>query len=345
MNGSGLHELELGGSLWRSFVADRSEATAFHDPAWAELLAECYGYRPFVLAVLDNQGEPLAGLPFLETKTVRRTRRWVSLPFTDMCEPLAIDRAATRALADGLEPARAEAGVKRLEVRSELEAPGASPSAQALSHVLHLEPDAEAVFRRLSRSQAQRNVARARRLDVVVRRGEGRADLDRAFFHLQTETRRRLGVPIQPRRFYSLLWDRMIEPNRGSLLLAYSGALPIAGAVFLHSQRTLTFKFGASLKSHWHLRGNALIFWTAIQQGCESGAETLDFGRTELDHGGLRTFKQNWGGRELPLSYTFFGTPSRRRSTGLAKSAVAGVIRHSPPFVCRAVGASLYKYA
>jgi Acetyltransferase (GNAT) domain len=342
---SALRELELADPRWRSFVAGRPESTAFHDPAWAELLADCYGYRSFALGVLDDRGRLLAGLPFLETKTLRRRRRWVSLPFSDMCEPLATDTTSAAALAEGLEQARTEAGIEHLEVRSELVARGAARSLQGLRHVLELDRDEAAVFRRLSRSQVQRNVARARKEGVLVRQAERRGDLERTFFDLQLETRRRLGVPIQPRRFYTLLWDRLLEPGRGFLLLAYSGATPIGGAVFLHSARTVTYKYGASLKSHWHLRGNALIFWTAIQLGCASGAETLDFGRTELRHEGLRTFKRSWGTRELPLRYTTFGALSERRTPALARSALASVIRHSPPFVCRAVGASLYKYA
>src|SRR5437763_11599971 len=60
-----LHELELDDPRWRSFVAASPEATSFHNPAWAQLLADCYGYRPFALAALDGSGELQAGLPFL----------------------------------------------------------------------------------------------------------------------------------------------------------------------------------------------------------------------------------------------------------------------------------------
>lgn len=339
-----VHELELGDPRWSAFVAGMPEATAFHDPAWAELLSECYGHRPFVLAMLDPRGEITAGLPLLEATTLRRRRRWVSLPFSDSCEPLLTDPSGASALAGALERARSEAGVDRLEVRADFELPGAVHTSLALRHLLALEPDEGAVFRRLSRSQVQRNIARARDEGVVVRFAESRADLDETFFALQVETRRRLGVPVQPRRFYSLLWERMIEQGRGFLLLAYAGETPIGGAVFLRSPRVLTYKFGASSKSAWRLRGNPLIFWTAIQHGCATGAEIFDFGRTELGHEGLRAFKRSWGTREVPLVYTAVGA-ARQPSRDLARSALAVVIRHSPPFVCRALGATLYRYA
>jgi CelD/BcsL family acetyltransferase involved in cellulose biosynthesis len=341
---AGLDALDLGDPRWRSLVAASPEATSFHNPAWAQLLADCYGYRPFVLAALDSRGELQAGLPFLETTTLRGKRRWVSLPFSDMVEPLAADPAALAALVGGLEPSRVEAGIERVEIRADLDVPEAVHTSPALRHVLDLDRNEDEVYQRLSRSQVQRNIARAVREGVVVRVGESRADLDETFFALQIETRRRLGVPVQPRRFYTLLWERMIEPGDGFLLLAYAGKVPIGGAVFLSAPHTLTFKFGASLKSHWPLRGNQLIFWTAIQHGCATGAEKFDFGRTELRHEGLRTFKRNWGTRELPLRYTVAGA-AHRESSVIARSALAGVIRYSPSFVCRALGATFYKYA
>src|SRR5947207_1524705 len=98
-----LHELELGDPRWSAFVAGMPEATAFHDPVWAQLLSECYGHRAFVLATLDPHGEITAGLPLLETRTLRRRRRWVSLPFSDSCEPLVADPSAASALARELE--------------------------------------------------------------------------------------------------------------------------------------------------------------------------------------------------------------------------------------------------
>jgi len=42
--------------LWLDFLSKQENANIFHHPAWAGLLAECYGYRPFVLLSLDEGG-------------------------------------------------------------------------------------------------------------------------------------------------------------------------------------------------------------------------------------------------------------------------------------------------
>jgi CelD/BcsL family acetyltransferase involved in cellulose biosynthesis len=340
-----LQRVELTDERWGSFVAARPEATAFHTPAWAEMLCECYDLRGFVLASFNGHGFPTAGMPVIELpRLLRRGSRWVSLPFTDTCSPLAVEPDHKQQLLDGLEEARTVAEVDRLEIRAPVVAQNARQFIAAFGHRLTLEPDPEAVLRRLDRSQVQRNIRRAEREGVVVRQADRETDLDHVFFELQVETRRRLGVPVQPRRFYTLLWRRLIEPGHGFLLLAYAGARPIAGAVFLRAGLTLTYKFGASSREHWHLRPNVLLFWTAVQLGCSSGAQVLDFGRTEVNDQGLRSFKLNWGTREEPLTYTVLGHPGGNTVRSLQPS-LGRLIKHSPLWVCRAVGASLYRYA
>jgi lipid II:glycine glycyltransferase (peptidoglycan interpeptide bridge formation enzyme) len=241
-----------------------------------------------------------------------------------------------------LDRARREASVEQLELRSQLHVPGASVVGEAVATSLELERDEDAVLRRLHPSQ-RRNIRRAEREGVVVRRAERRADLDRVFFDLQLQTRRRLGVPVQPRRFFTLLWQHMLEPGHGALLLAYHGTTPIAGTVILEGHGHLTYKFAASSREHWQLRPNSLLLWCAIQHGCASGATSFDLGRTELRHASLLAFKRQWSTAEGPLRYTVLGRPESSARTGLA-AAAEPLVKRSPPWVCRALGDLFYRY-
>lgn len=339
---SALRRVELDDRDWTAFVAARPEATAFHRPAWSALLAECYGFRPFALVHAED-GSVRAGLPVLEIRSrLTRRTRWSSLPFTDACPPLAAGPGEAAALPAELDAARAAAAVERLEVRAELAFPGAGVAGDAVVHTLDLDRDEDGVFRRIHASQ-RRNVRRAEREGVVVRRAEARSDLDRVFYALQLDTRRRLGVPVQPRRFFALLWERFLAVGHGFLLLAYAGATPIAGAVFLCGNERLTYKFGASDRAHWALRPNSLVLWRAIQHGCESGLVSMDFGRTERRHAGLLAFKRQWSTAEEPLRYTVLGRGPSGSGRGLA-SAAEPLIRRAPPVVCRALGEALYRF-
>jgi CelD/BcsL family acetyltransferase involved in cellulose biosynthesis len=79
--------LQLEDPRWREFVESRPQSTIFHHPAWARLLADCYGYRAMIVALADG-GAVTAGLPAIDVSLPFGARRWVSLPFTDHCPPL-----------------------------------------------------------------------------------------------------------------------------------------------------------------------------------------------------------------------------------------------------------------
>lgn len=326
---------------WQELVASRPEATAFHHPAWAALLNECYGHRPFVLALANADDTLAAGVPVLEARGLRG-RRWASLPYTDACAPLG-EQAYLAQLVASLDDERRAAGVDRAEVRALVEGPAAHHVARGVVHELALQGDPEAVRAGFTQN-VRRGVGRAQREQVRVRQGSERGDLLDAFYALHLATRRRLGVPIQPRRFFELLWERMLEPGLGFVLVAESRERPAAAAVFLVWNRKLIYKFGASDPACWGVRPNHAIFWDAIRRGCELGCEVLDFGRSDLQQQGLREFKSGWGAVERPLVYTTLGAPPRP-SSGRAERLLARVIRRSPLWVCRLFGERLYKYA
>jgi CelD/BcsL family acetyltransferase involved in cellulose biosynthesis len=150
---------------------------------------------------------------------------------------------------------------------------------------------------------------------------------------------------VQRRQFFRLLWQRVIEPGDGFLLIAEAGREPVAAAVFLGGARVITYKYGASNAAAWSLRPNHLLFWTAIRRACECGYVELDFGRTDLADTGLRAFKAGWATVEEPLEYMTLSERPPSEGRGRAAHLLSGLIRRSPNFVCRALGALFYRYA
>ena len=218
-------------------------------------------------------------------------------------------------------------------------------AAGAVIHELELESDPESLRKRFSRSQVVRNIARAEREGVVVRRAVGQQDLH-AFYRLHTQTRRRQGVPVQPRRFFELLWSRLVDPGLAYILLAdVPGAEAVAGALFLQVGETTIYKFGASDVESLPLRPNHLIFWTAIQKACARGDRRFDFGRTDLGNTGLRAFKRGWGAEERPLRYSALTPGAAAGAEGAASRALGSAIRRGPKWVCTVTGQALYRYA
>jgi CelD/BcsL family acetyltransferase involved in cellulose biosynthesis len=334
-------QLAVDEERWLAFVRTRSEATAFHHPAWALLLAECYSMPGLVLALADDRGGLRAGVPVLRApRLARRARRWVSLPFTDALPPL-VESADAGLLATALEAWRQASDVERIELRAAL--PGARQAVTAVTHLLPLDDDLDRVERGYAPA-VRRNIRAAGREGLVVRTIDSEHALADEYYRLHIDTRRRLGVPPQPRRFFQLLWRRMLDGGLGFALLVYKGSTPIAGAVFLSWNGTVTYKYGASDRSTWHLRPNNPLFAEAIRRACEEGNTQFDFGRSDLSADGLRRFKRGWGAVESPLTYCAFGGGMPGEGEWHSK-LVGEVLRRSPLWAGRAVGELLYRYA
>jgi CelD/BcsL family acetyltransferase involved in cellulose biosynthesis len=335
--------IDLDDREWHRFVSRSPDATPFHHPAWSNLLAETYGFRPFALVHQDDEGHIVEGLPVVEVANPFSRRRWVSLPFTDYCRPLTLGQELRMDFAHDLDVARRAAAVARVEVRAPVVGDGVHLQERALRHVLPLAVDDEEAMRAVH-PHMRRNVGKAIREGVDVRHAEAESDVVDIFYGLHLRTRRRLGVPVQPRRYFQLLWRQFLEPGRGRLFLAYRGSHPIGGAIILAWNGSAIYKYGAWDERARRLRPNNLLFWRAIQWSIQNGATTLDLGRTDIDQPGLRLFKNRWGAREDTLTYSTIGSASAA-PTRSSPRLVSYAIRHSPEPVCRALGEAFYRFA
>jgi CelD/BcsL family acetyltransferase involved in cellulose biosynthesis len=341
---SGGTVLELSDPRWSDFVSSQPEATPFHHPDWARLIANCYGFRAFAVATSDAAGQIQAGLPVMEVSHFRTEPKWVSLPFTDYLPPLLAAPEEEALLSAALEQESKAAGIRRVDVRSALA--GAATCGNAFRHGIPLDEDPDRVFAAFP-SKTRTHIRQAERRGVTVRRATEAEDLTDIFYRLHLRNRRRLGVPVQPRRFFRLLWDSLISTGLGLVLIAEAEGQPIGAGVLLAWQSTMIGKFIASDESAWSLRPNNLIVWHAAQEGCARNCRWFDFGRTDADNEGLRAYKRSWGAVEEPLVYGTLGGPTdcASASNGRIGQLLASAIRHGPLVVCRAAGEALYRYA
>jgi CelD/BcsL family acetyltransferase involved in cellulose biosynthesis len=327
-------------SRWRRFVESQPSATAFHHPSWMQLLQRQYGYRFSAACVTCERGQIVCGLPIATVASRLTGRRLVSLPFSDACEALGIDdapAATTLGRTIAAEVARQRLG---LEIRAT--APMV-PSAQSIplffQHRLALTADVETGYR----SQISRGAAKARRAGLRVER---RTDDDALlrYYGLHTGTRRRQGVPTQPKRFIRRFAE-LFARGLGFVMLVRDGTAVTAGAVFLTWNRTVTYKYGASDPGHLRSRPNNLLFVEAIRSAYEDGYEVLDFGRTDRSNDGLRAFKRAFGASESDLSYTYVGRAPPAADPSLSARALNWTIRRGPPSLSRLIGEALYRHA
>jgi len=330
---------------WVAFLERRSDATPFHHPAWTQMIAEAYRFPGGTMCVIDGSGQIQGGVPVMNVRLPLSPVRWVCLPFTDWCPLLIRDRANPTELAHVLDRYRRERAVGTMEIRGRLGGGVGHVVNRGFRHVLALDPDEEAVMARFHKSRVRAPIRRAEREGVVVRPITSADELFRSFWPLHLATRRRLGVPIQPRRFFETLFDRIIVPDLGFALTAYrEDGKPLSSAVFLAWNHHIMYKFSASDREHSRLGAGAAVLWTAIRWGCRNGFRHFDFGRTERRHETLRAFKLGWGPTEHDLAYTLLAARAPAVGRGHLNKAVAGVLRRSPEWLTEVAGRLAYRY-
>jgi len=336
-------KLDPSDDCWEAFVKSFPHANIFHHPSWVNLLADCYGFNPFVFALVNEENNILAGLPLLEVQSYLTGNRWVSLPFTDYCNPLYCDDDALRLVTEELIHVSHIQNKPYTEVRWTLpDNTRVQSESNYVHHTLNLDQEIDTIFSSLHRTQRQ-NIRTAEKNQVQVVRREG-LDAMRVFYQLHCYTRRRHGVPVQPWRFFELLHDRLLTRNLGFISLAYAGKQCLAAGLFLSWNKSLIYKYAASSDVGQDLRPNHLLTWTAINWGCENGYKVLDFGRTDLNNRGLRTFKNRWGAAEISRPYSIISTKNDKPLVRRIPSVINTIIRNSPMWVCRLCGEFLYKH-
>ncbi|MCD4671514.1 MAG: GNAT family N-acetyltransferase, partial [Anaerolineaceae bacterium] len=301
-----LHTIDPQDPRWFKFIEAQPDAVIFHHPAWIGVLAQTYKYHPFILAHCNDNGEILAGLPVMEVNSRLTGRRWVSLPFSDYCQPLAISDNALQAFTDRLIILGSQPEVPRIELRWQF--PPKHEISTYSPHVLHLhhlDPDFAVVQNNIHK-RMRKYIRRAERNDLRVEFGTKLQDM-RKFYQLQLETRRRHGLPIQPRKFFDLLGSQVLDKGLGFVIIAYQNERMLAGLVLLHYQQTMTKKYGADTRNYGKLQPNYILDMTALRWAHKNGFKTIDYGRSAIDNIGLRKYKSRFGATEIPLHYGVIG--------------------------------------
>ncbi|MCD4751845.1 MAG: GNAT family N-acetyltransferase [Anaerolineaceae bacterium] len=334
--------LEYDYSRWMEFISSHPGSCLFHHPAWVGMVAHSYGYHPFLAAVINPQEKIIAGVPIIETLTLTRKRRWVSLPFTDHCQPLHLDEEGLQQLATGILEESRRQKIADLELRWKYLNLGIYHSSEFVVTTIELNEDKAKIAARI-KSNHRRKLHVAARRGVEVERGTSLKHM-KAFYQLQVETRQRLGVPSQPWRFFQHLQKEVLEPGLGFISLAHREGKYLAGVVYLHWNQTLIYKYSSSSEEARTLYASDLLVWDGIEWGCENGFLILDLGRSSMENEGLRRYKKRWAAEEKPLCYSrnykYHPSGFKYKLTPIMKS----VINYSPKWVCRLSGQLFYRY-
>lgn len=328
---------------WDRLLSASDQASYFHTAGWARVLSRTYGYKARYFTITDNG--LIAGLmPVMEIKSLLTGKRGVSLPFTDVCAPLAVDREAFALLLKESVAFGRQAGWRHLEFRG---AKNWIPSAPASSiyfvHTLELSADEVGVSARF-KPNVRRNIRKSKKEGVTVELTHSLRSMA-AYYRLHCVTRRHHGLPPQPWLFFKKMHEHIIGPGKGFIALAEFENRWIAGAVFMQHRDQVIYKYGASDIRFQRLRPNNLLMWEALRWCCRNNIRRFSFGRTDPKNEGLLHYKRGWGAVEDQLLYHRLDLSSNRFiGAKTSPRASFAVFKSLPLPMLRLAGRLLYRH-
>lgn len=333
---------------WAEFVHVHKRASLFHAPAWFSALQRTYGYGPVAFATQAPDGRLSAGVPFCEVRSPLTGKRLVSLPFSDHCDPLVESGEELRALLDHALAYAREHGLGRVQIRPldvfDTTLPeGFGPEEEFAFHVLDLQPGIGEIESRFHKTAVRQPIGRAGREGLVYQTGNSAELLD-DFFRLLVMTRRKHGLPPQPKRWFRALLDALAENT--TIRTASKDGTVIAAILTARWGNTYYYKYGASDAQHANLGGTALLLWKTIEEAKANGASRLDMGRTDPSNAGLAAFKERWGAERRSLRYFRWPAPGSApdHGEGWKMRSVKRVFAALPDWALIRAGSLLYRH-
>lgn len=326
--------LPPGDPRWRTFVVSHATSPMQH-PMWLDAITHAYHLEARIMALTDSHGAILAGLPMIRSKLPWRNR-WTSLPFTDTLKPVAVGDAYRDEL---LIAAADDADIPPIIIRTQTNHPGWFCRQVGTVQVVDLSNGAEGVLRG-AKSKTRQNIRLAQKSGLITKRITSREEFLGPNLALVAMSRRRLGAPTQPRRYWSRVWE-MHERDEALTIGVYLGDELVANAVFIIGSTHAVFKYSASDVATRDLRTNYLALAAGLQHLATSGVQSMDFGITDLRNMSLREYKARWGGEEQPAHFSATDTkllPNTLEPGRLLTEA----IQRAPVFVGRTVGSLAY---
>ncbi|MBV6433913.1 MAG: hypothetical protein IANPNBLG_04147 [Bryobacteraceae bacterium] len=284
------------------------------------------------------------GIVFCRIHSWLTGRRLVSLPFSDHCAPLADREVDLEAILSSIVHQTRRDRLRYAELRP-LHQPAVFdalflPDTEFCFHQLDLTPSLDTLFRNCHKDSVQRKIRRAEREHLACR--EGGSELLDAFFHLLVQTRRRHHLPPQPKRWFQNLIDCLASDLR--IRVAFQDRQPAAAILTLRHKDTLVYKYGASDPRFHPLGAMHLLFWKSIQEAKQDNLRIFDFGRSDSGNTGLLTFKDRWGAKRSPLTYSRFSIAPAPLSSAWKQQIAARIFSRLPDRLLCSAGNLLYKH-
>jgi serine/alanine adding enzyme len=286
-------------AAWDAYVHGHPDASGYHLWAWRRIFEGVFGHHAVYLAA-TSAGNIHGVLPLVAFRSLLFGRFMVSLPFVNYGGVVAdSDDVAAALIAEAGRCARAMAA-RHVELRhTARRCPALLAKSHKVAMRLPLPASKEALWSALDR-KVRNQVRKAEKSGLVPE--VGGAALLEDFYEVFARNMRDLGTPVYPRRLFETVLATF--PDRAQVVVVRLDGRAVAAAVTWRWRDCVEVPWASSLREFNSLAPNNLLYWTILQAAIESGATSLDFGRSTPNEGTFH-FKKQWGATPEPLCWEY----------------------------------------
>src|SRR6266568_9285873 len=294
---STLDDVAGGAAAWDAFVARAEYSTFCHLAGWHEILSDVLGAEClYWVARAGGGGECEGVLPLVRVKSRVFGHYLVSLPFLNYGGPLGSTAARQRLTQHAVNEAlhtRADLLELRTRDARDLQLP---VSSRKITVILDLPETRDELWKGFT-SKLRNQIRRPSKEGCVAHFG---LDQREAFYEVFARTMRDLGTPVLPRAWFERI--AVTFPELVVFGVVYGRDEPLAAGCGFVWSGEFEMTWAAARRDHGHGAANMLLYWSFMEEMIRRRISVFNFGRCTPD-GGTHRFKQQWGGRDVPLPW------------------------------------------
>ncbi|MFT6896779.1 MAG: FemAB-related protein (PEP-CTERM system-associated) [Paraglaciecola sp.] len=310
--------------IWDQYVEQHPQATPYHRFAWLQSIEAAYQHQSASLLAL--QDEQVVGImPCVAMKAPFRQLSFCALPYCDIGGALSDnefikEQLFTKALVD-----LRQAGGSKFDYRDNAQVQNeAAMAGQKVRMLLPLPGTSEqlmAEFKSKLRSQIRKSEKNG--LTCIIANDKNQVD---DFYHIFAINMRKLGSPVHSKKWFVALFD--YYGDNIVLSVVYSDTVAIGAGITLRNGTKMSIPWASTVAEYNKLAPNMMLYWSLLEQACDTGCSEFDFGRSTYGEGTYK-FKRQWGAQPHPLLWRdLANTEVEHEQNTESSDFKAGKLRH-----------------
>ncbi|MCX9084520.1 MAG: GNAT family N-acetyltransferase [Candidatus Methanoperedens sp.] len=327
-------------------------ACLWHSLEWKQILEKEYSYKPFYLLAKEN--DTVCGvLPLFQIKSMVTGNRLVSLPFSYYCGIVTSSVDVQIKLVNEAQELANKLNCNYLELKMQkplqedvILKTRLLETTYYYTSILKLYEDSNENWKKLDTRRTRWAINKAKRSGVEIKTETDINDL-KIFYNLKVKTRRKHGSPTHSLKFFKSIMEKFKREDLVKLWVAVHDKQIISALIFYTFKDTVMPAYIAADEKYNSFMPSNLLYWNAIEWGCNNGYKYFDFGRTEPNNEDLLKFKTKWGCDNYKIPYYYYpivpNLMSKNRDSTKA-GIITGVWKKLPVPILKILGPKLIKH-